>query len=78
MCSNCSTAYLEVGLVEGGREVPLRDGHADGIGDTLAKGPRGYLDTGGDEVFRVSWGLRIQLPKLLEVVKRDVVPGGVT
>lgn len=72
-CMN--SRYLEIGLVEGGGEVPFGDGHPDGVGDALPEGPRGHLHPGGNEVLRVTGGKGVELPEVLQVVYRDAVPG---
>jgi len=68
---------LVAGLVEFGREQPLRDRHADRIGDALAKGARGGFDPRGDAHFRVPRGLRMQLAKMLQLPDRQRVTGQV-
>ena len=58
-------------------EPPLRDRHADGIGQPLAQRAGGRLDARGQSDLRVAGGDRAPLPERLEVVERDVVPGEV-
>ena len=45
---------LVAGLVEDGGRVPLSNGKTDGVGETLAEGTSGDLDTGGVVSLRVT------------------------
>lgn len=54
------------GTVELGGQHLLGQCHADGVGDTLAEGAGGGLDTGGVTVFRVAGGLGVELAEVLE------------
>ena len=49
-------------------EVPLRDRHADRIGQTLAERPGGGFDAGGMAVLRMSRGERAELAEALDLV----------
>ena len=46
----------EVGLVEGSGSLGLGNGKTDGVGDTLAEGASGDLNTGGVMGLRVARG----------------------
>lgn len=54
----------EVVLVEGGAEVGLGDGEADGVGEALAERAGRDLDTLGDAELRVARGDRVELTEL--------------
>ena len=53
--------------------MPLRDAHADAVGKTLAKRPSRNLDAVGQNIFRVSRRLRVQLAKTFELIERQIV-----
>src|SRR5690554_7935970 len=55
----------------------LCSGHTDSVRKTLSKGTGGGLDTGGDRVLRVTGGLRVKLPEILELLKWQLIPAQV-
>ena len=59
---------IDDGAAEHGGEVPLRDRHADRIGQTLAERPGGGFDAGGVAVLRVSGRERAELAEALDLV----------
>ena len=52
---------LVAGLVEDGGSVLLSDGQTDSVGETLAEGTSGNLDTGGVVGLGVTRGDRVDL-----------------
>lgn len=48
-------------LVEGSGSLLLSDGHTDGVGETLAEGTSGHLNTRSVEDFRVTGGFAADL-----------------
>ena len=57
-------------IAEHGRHVPLRHGHADGIGQTLAERAGGGLDAGRVAVFRMTGRDRAGLAEPLDLIDR--------
>src|SRR5690606_27717809 len=64
---------LVTGPVEFRRQHPLREGHADRVGDSLAQGPGSRLDARNEAVLAVSGSLRAELTKVLQFAHRQVV-----
>ena len=58
---------------ESGAQVGLGDGHADGIGEALAKRTGGDLDAGGVADFRMTRCERAPLAELFEVLEFEAV-----
>lgn len=82
MLARASVVELTVGVVVNEGEavsvvhsahVGLAHGETDGVGDTLAEGAGGDLDTVRDTNLGVTGGDRVDLSERLEVVHRDVV-----
>jgi hypothetical protein len=59
--------------VEGLGQQPFGQGHAHCVGEALAERAGSRFDAGGDAEFGVSGGLRMQLPKALQFVDRQIV-----
>ena len=55
----------------------FRDRHAHSICQTLAQGPRSCLNAGGITVLRMTGRLTVQLPELLDVFNRQLIPAQV-
>lgn len=53
--------------------MSLGNGKTNGVGDTLAEGTSGDLDTVGDDVLGVAGGLTGDLAETLKVVHRELV-----
>jgi len=63
------------GAVELGGQPALGDRHAHRVGDTLAKRAGGRLDAGCQSELRVPRRARAPLPKSLQFVEWQVIPG---
>jgi hypothetical protein len=63
--------------IERRRQPALGDGQSDTIPDALAERPGGDFHTRQTIPFRMTWGSALPLPKLLQVVHRDVISGQV-
>ena len=50
--------------------MPLRDRHADRVGEALAERAGGGLDARGDEIFRMARRPRVELAEVLDLVER--------
>ena len=68
---------IETRLVVPCGQVLLRDGQAYPIGEALSQRARRDLDAGREPVFRVSRCLAVQLPKVFNIIQRQVVAGQV-
>ncbi len=66
---NTKIEKIEPRLVVSGAEPFGGDGHADAVGDTLAKRAGGGFDAGGDVRFRMSGSAAIELAEILDVVE---------
>ena len=64
---------LPAAAVEARRQVALGDGHADGVGNTLAQGAGRGLDPGGVPVFGVPGGLAAPLAEAFELVEGKII-----
>jgi hypothetical protein len=62
----------EVGA-ERGREMPLGDCHAHGVGEALAERTSGGLDTWGDEILGMAGRKRAELAKPLDLIDRHLL-----
>ena len=63
--------------VELGRQHPFRQRHAHRVGQALAQGTRGGLDTRGIAVLGMAGCLAVQLAKILQLIHRQVIAGEV-
>ena len=61
--------------IEGRRQPPLRDRHADAVADTLPERSRRHLDAGRASALRMPGRSTPPLPELLEIFHREVVAG---
>ncbi len=61
--------------IEGRRQPPLRDRHADAVAEPLTERSRGDLDAGRAPALRMTGRSALPLPELLEVFHREVVAG---
>ena len=61
---------LMTGLIEMRGEPAFGDGHADGIGETLAERAGGGFDAGCVTVFRMTGRFAVPLPEILQFVQR--------
>ena len=66
---------LVAGPVEACRQVRLRDGHANGVRDALAKRPRRRLDAWCEMALRVTGCEAAPLSEALDLFEGDVVAG---
>src|SRR5262249_51252929 len=73
VAANHPGAVIDQIRTEPRRKVPLRDGHAHGIGDALSKRARRGLDPARVAVFRMACGLRTELPEALDLLERDLL-----
>ena len=64
----------EVGT-ESGSQVALGDSHAHRVGEALAEGAGGDLDTGGAADLGMAGGGRAPLAEVAEVIQRQAVSG---
>ena len=55
-------------LAEDRGEMPLGDGHADGVAKPLPEGPGGGLHARRDEILRMSRGKRAELAESLDLL----------
>ena len=60
--------------IELGAQRFFRNRHAHSIRQTLAQGTRGCLDAWGITVLWMTRRLTVQLPELLDVVDRQLIP----
>ena len=63
-------------LAELRRQHPLRERHADGRGDALAKRTRRRLDAGSVEALRMPRRLRMKLAEALQLIERHLRVAG--
>ena len=64
---------LVAGAVVTRGQPALREGHADGVGQTLAQRAGGYFNAGGEAVFGVPGGPAAPLTELLEFLHGKIV-----
>lgn len=64
---------LEPVLVKGGTDMSFGDSETNGVGETLTQRTSGDFDTVSMMVFRVSWGLGIDLTEIFQVLKGEFV-----
>ena len=69
-------AVIHQGLAEAGGHHAFGQGHADGIGETLAERAGGGLDARVFAVFRMPGGNRVQLAEPLDVLDAHAVIAG--
>ena len=55
---------------------PLRERHADGIGNALAERPRRGLDAAGVAVFGMTRRPAAELPEVADLIDVDVIEAG--
>ena len=61
--------------IEGGGQPSLRDGHSEPVPETLAERTGGDFNTRRRSSLRMTRCSAVPLPKLLQVVHREVEPG---
>ena len=66
---------IEIAAIEFGAQRAFRDRHADRVTDTLPQWSGGGFDTRRVTLLGMTRSLRVQLPKILQILDRDVVSG---
>ena len=68
-------AVIDQVVAPTGGQRSFGQGHADGVGEALAKRTGSSLNAAGDAVFRVAGSPRAELAKLLQLIQRKHIYG---
>src|SRR5438445_86153 len=72
-CIGVMIDQRKIFLIESGSEVRRAHRHSHPVGKTLTQWPRRNLNSRRQAIFRMPWGLRSPLTKVLDLIQRKIV-----